>query len=103
MKANVYGEYGFHITNNSYFICHDKKVINALFDRLRKWEDGKEKTYPKTLGKFEISGIRDLTNGFDSRESDKKAVSSHNLSVSRFGYYVQVKFLDTQIVRVTEI
>ena len=74
IEANVYSEYGFHITNNSYFICHDKKVINALFDRLRKWEDGEEKTYPKKLGKFEISGIRDLTNGFDSREADKKAV-----------------------------
>ena len=54
-------------------------MINALFDRLRKWEDGEEKTYPKNLGKFEISGIRDLTNGFDSRETDKRAVGFNKI------------------------
>ena len=66
-------KYGYHITNNSYFICHDKKVINSMFDRLRTWES-KPKTYPKNLGKFKISGIRDLTNGYDSRADDFKAV-----------------------------
>nr|XP_028599779.1 phosphoglucomutase-2 [Podarcis muralis] len=69
---NIYNEYGYHVTKASYFICHDQKIIKELFEKLRNY-DGKN-TYPKTCGRFAVSGVRDLTTGYDSNETDKKAV-----------------------------
>ncbi|XP_028902350.1 phosphoglucomutase-2 [Ornithorhynchus anatinus] len=69
---NIYVEYGYHIAKTSYFICHDQKIIKGLFEHLRNY-DGKN-NYPKTCGKFEISGVRDLTTGYDSSQPDKKAI-----------------------------
>lgn len=66
--------YGYHITKASYFICHDQNTIKKLFENLRNY-DGKN-NYPKTCGKFEISGIRDLTTGYDDSQPNKKAVST---------------------------
>ncbi|ELK06427.1 phosphoglucomutase-2 [Pteropus alecto] len=71
LKA-IYVEYGYHITKASYFICHDQGTIKKLFENLRNY-DGKN-TYPKTCGKFEISGVRDLTTGYDDSQPDKKAI-----------------------------
>nr|XP_025853345.1 phosphoglucomutase-2 [Vulpes vulpes] len=71
LKA-IYVEYGYHITKASYFICHDQGTIKKLFENLRNY-DGKN-NYPKTCGRFEISGIRDLTTGYDDSQPDKKAV-----------------------------
>ncbi|XP_072476556.1 phosphopentomutase isoform X1 [Notamacropus eugenii] len=71
LKA-IYVEYGYHITKASYFICHDQNIITNLFENLRNY-DGKS-TYPKTCGKFEVSGVRDLTTGYDSSQPDKKAI-----------------------------
>ncbi|KAH0616259.1 hypothetical protein JD844_027237 [Phrynosoma platyrhinos] len=69
---NIYNEYGYHVTKASYFICYDQKIIKELFEKLRNY-DGKS-TYPKTCGRFSVSGVRDLTTGYDSNQSDKKAV-----------------------------
>ncbi|GAB5570888.1 glucose 1 [Prionailurus iriomotensis] len=71
LKA-IYVEYGYHITKASYFICHDQGTIKQLFENLRNY-DGKN-NYPKTCGRFAISGIRDLTTGYDDSQPDKKAV-----------------------------
>lgn len=68
----IYEEYGYHITKNSYFICHDQDTIRGLFQRLRNF-DG-ENTYPTRCGSFTVSGVRDLTTGYDSQQPDKKAV-----------------------------
>ncbi|XP_074807655.1 phosphopentomutase isoform X1 [Natator depressus] len=68
----IYDEYGYHITKASYFICHDPKTIKELFENLRNY-DGKN-TYPKSCGKFKVSGVRDLTTGYDSSQPDQKAV-----------------------------
>ncbi|KAB1282800.1 Phosphoglucomutase-2 [Camelus dromedarius] len=70
--AVITAEYGYHITKASYFICHDQGTVKKLFENLRNY-DGKN-NYPKTCGKFEISGIRDLTTGYDDSQPDKKAV-----------------------------
>uniref|UniRef100_A0A8C3TJM5 Phosphoglucomutase 2 n=2 Tax=Chelydra serpentina TaxID=8475 RepID=A0A8C3TJM5_CHESE len=70
LKA-IYDEYGYHITKASYFICHDPKTIKELFENLRNY-DGKN-TYPKSCGKFKVSGVRDLTTGYDSSQPDQKA------------------------------
>ncbi|XP_051820532.1 phosphopentomutase [Antechinus flavipes] len=71
LKA-IYVEYGYHITKASYFICHNQNIIKNLFENLRNY-DGKN-NYPKTCGKFEVSGVRDLTTGYDSSQPDKKAI-----------------------------
>lgn len=70
-----FDRYGYHITKASYFICHDQGTIKKLFENLRNY-DGKN-NYPKTCGRFEISGIRDLTTGYDDSQPDKKAVSNN--------------------------
>ena len=78
--------YGYHITKASYFICHDQGTIKKLFENLRNY-DGKN-NYPKTCGRFEISGIRDLTTGYDDSQPDKKAVSNvfYQLNLSLFSF-----------------
>ncbi|XP_023812285.1 phosphoglucomutase-2 [Oryzias latipes] len=69
----IYEEYGYHISKNSYFICHDQKVIHSLFERLRNFS-GKPDSYPTECGRFCISAVRDLTTGYDSNQPDNKAV-----------------------------
>ncbi|XP_034449818.1 phosphoglucomutase-2 [Hippoglossus hippoglossus] len=71
--TSVYEQYGYHISKNSYFICHDQDVIRSLFERLRKY-GGQKDSYPTECGRFSISAVRDLTTGYDSNQPDKKAV-----------------------------
>ncbi|CAG5939293.1 unnamed protein product [Menidia menidia] len=71
--THIYEEYGYHISKNSYFICHDQAVIRSLFERLRNFS-GKEDSYPSECGRFSITAVRDLTTGYDSNQPDNKAV-----------------------------
>lgn len=42
----IYKEYGYHISENSYFICHDGAVIEKIFNRLRNFNgDGSVRIY----------------------------------------------------------
>ena len=54
-------------------------MTNGIFERLRTWNrtapNETAPSYPDKLAEFKITGIRDLTNGYDSREADFKAVS----------------------------
>ena len=86
------------MSNNSYYLSHDVEKTDAMFHRLRHYgesTDNKDvivdKTngnrYPRKLGRFTISGIRDLTTGFDSRTSDAKAVSSFLVFLRVFVYH----------------
>ncbi|XP_064609937.1 phosphopentomutase-like [Liolophura sinensis] len=67
---NVYQKYGFHLSSNSYFICHEQETIKQLFDNLRNYKDSKE--YPSSCGPYEIKYVRDLTTGYDNSFSDCK-------------------------------
>ncbi|XP_033976669.1 phosphoglucomutase-2 [Trematomus bernacchii] len=71
--TNIYEEYGYHISKNSYFICHDQDVIRSLFERLRT-HSGQKDSYPTECGRFAISAVRDLTTGYDSNQPSNKAV-----------------------------
>jgi phosphoglucomutase/phosphopentomutase len=31
----IYNEYGYHVSRNSYFICHDGEKIKRIFERIR--------------------------------------------------------------------
>ncbi|XP_014675565.1 PREDICTED: phosphoglucomutase-2-like isoform X1 [Priapulus caudatus] len=69
---NIYKIYGYHITNNSYYICHDQTVIDAMFQRIRDYEG--TGSHPKACGKYEIKNIRDLTTGYDNNQPDNKPI-----------------------------
>ncbi|KAF5295359.1 hypothetical protein FQR65_LT01549 [Abscondita terminalis] len=90
----IYNEYGYHVSNNSYFICHEPLVIKAIFERLRNFEG--PNTYPKGLlkNKYVITSIRDLTTGFDSSQNDNKAI----LPVSKSSQMITFNFSNGLVV-----
>jgi len=72
----LFSKYGYHISNNSYFLCHEPPVIKNLFERLRTFS-GQPNTYPESLlnGKYEVKFVRDLMKpGYDSSQPDQKAI-----------------------------
>jgi len=81
--------YGYHISDNSYFLCYEQPVIKRLFERLRTFS-GQPNTYPESLlnGKYEVKFVRDLTSGYDSSQPDQKAI----LPVSRSSQMITFTF-----------
>ena len=71
--AEIYREYGYHYSINSYFICHDPVTIQKIFSRLRQF--GSSSGYPEVVcgGRWRVTGVRDLTTGYDSNNEDNKA------------------------------
>ncbi len=61
----IYDTYGYHVSNNSYYLCYDQRNILKMFDRLRHYDGSKngEYTYPARCGKYSIDRVRDLTVG----------------------------------------
>lgn len=84
----IYNEYGYHVSNNSYFICHESEVIKRIFERLRNYNG--PNTYPKGIlnNKYSISNVRDLTTGFDNSKPDNKAI----LPVSKNSQMITFEF-----------
>ncbi|KAJ2705888.1 hypothetical protein FB645_002072 [Coemansia sp. IMI 203386] len=93
-----YARYGYFVSSNLYFICPDPAKTNRIFSQIRfgsignggsssdaQQEEGDvvERTefvrphcndvlrYPRTIGGFPVSYIRDLTVGFEMRDVDK--------------------------------
>ncbi|KAI0781237.1 phosphoglucomutase first 3 domain-containing protein [Trametes elegans] len=66
----LYDRYGYFQTSNSYFICSEPKIINAIFARLRNYDGraipGGTPHYPSTIAGLEVTRVRDLTVGYDS-------------------------------------
>lgn len=87
---DIYLKYGQHVTLNSYYLCYDPITISRIFERLRNFEN-EPKTYPKSLmnGKYTIKGVRDLTNGFDSRQPDGKALLPTSSSSQMITFYFE--------------
>ncbi|XP_011502643.1 PREDICTED: glucose 1,6-bisphosphate synthase [Ceratosolen solmsi marchali] len=71
----IYSEYGYHISDNSYWICHEQETIKSIFNRLRNFDD-KANTYPTCIleGKYPIRSVRDLTTGYDNTQPGNRAV-----------------------------
>ncbi|XP_014218420.1 phosphoglucomutase-2 [Copidosoma floridanum] len=71
----LYCEYGHHISENSYWICHEPEVTKKIFKRLRNF-DGKDDSYPTSIlgGKYPITSVRDLTTGYDNTKPGNKAI-----------------------------
>ncbi|KAI0304403.1 hypothetical protein B0F90DRAFT_1625617 [Multifurca ochricompacta] len=61
--------YGYFQTNNSYFICDDPLVIDQIFARLRNYDgqgSSAKPSYPKCIAGLDVTGVVDLTLGYDS-------------------------------------
>ncbi|OBZ85290.1 Phosphoglucomutase-2 [Choanephora cucurbitarum] len=78
---SLYKKYGYFVSENSYFICHDKQKIAAIFDRIRFGETKQKQdqskygyalNYPTTVGGHKVIGIRDLTIGYDNSKPNNE-------------------------------
>ncbi|KAH0821329.1 hypothetical protein GEV33_001462 [Tenebrio molitor] len=84
----IYNEYGYHVSRNSYFICHDGEKIKRIFERIRNISG--PNTYPSGIlgAKYKINTVRDLTTGYDNTQPDNKAI----LPVSKSNQMVTFNF-----------
>ncbi|XP_055712010.1 phosphopentomutase [Phlebotomus papatasi] len=91
---DLYRTYGFHYTITSYFLCYDPEVIVKIFERIRNFTG--ENTYPTAVvdGKYEVKHVRDLTTGFDTSQSDGKAI----FPVSRSSQMITFTFKNGTVV-----
>ncbi|KAL3880512.1 hypothetical protein ACJMK2_032746 [Sinanodonta woodiana] len=83
---DIYTQYGFHLSSNSYFICYQQEIIQQMFNELRNYEETNK--YPETCGPYKIKYVRDLTVGYDNSQPDNKPV----LPVSRSSQMITFTF-----------
>lgn len=71
----IYATFGYHYTNNSYYLCHEPEVIRKIFNRIFHF-NGKQDaiTYLWKFGDHQVTRIRDLTNEYDNHFEDCKPV-----------------------------
>eukprot|EP01069_Polyplicarium_translucidae_P003769 Polyplicarium_translucidae@DN2403_c0_g1_i1.p2 len=60
-------KHGHFVSNNSYFLCHDKPAIERLFDEF--YNGG---AYKWAVGNYKVVRIRDCGRNYDSGTADKK-------------------------------
>ncbi|KAJ6500366.1 hypothetical protein C8R45DRAFT_820604 [Mycena sanguinolenta] len=53
-------------TLNSYFVCKDPSTIDKIFERLRNYHSNAKPAYPQEIAGLKITGVVDLTTGYDS-------------------------------------
>lgn len=58
----LYAQYGYHVTHNAYYLCHEPNTIQKIFRRIRNYSC--QGQYPKKVGSCEIVYINDFTAGF---------------------------------------
>ncbi len=76
----LYEKYGWFVSNDGYFICHDPATITRIFDKIRYGDaPGVSKdgfphalAYPTEIGGSKVVYVRDLTIGYDSATVDHK-------------------------------
>ncbi|PBC27809.1 Glucose 1,6-bisphosphate synthase [Apis cerana cerana] len=95
MGLTLHDKYGYHISKNSYWICHEPNIIKKIFERLRTYL-GKPNTYPTNIlnGKYPIIGIRDLTTGYDNTKPENKAI----LPISKSNQMITFTFKNGLVV-----
>ncbi|EDW10483.2 uncharacterized protein Dmoj_GI21115 [Drosophila mojavensis] len=71
----IYDNYGYHVSQVSYHVFDNERIIKNIFNRLRTFDDGRKDTYPTSIlnGEYAIESVRDLTTGYDSSTDDEKA------------------------------
>ncbi|KAJ1943021.1 hypothetical protein GGF37_002843 [Kickxella alabastrina] len=98
-----YSKYGYFVLANSYFISPDPAKTTKIFSRIRFGDcngdtagtEANDRTefvrahcgdvlrYPRTIGGFAVSYIRDLTTGFEMRDVDQ---NEHRMVVAEAQY-----------------
>jgi len=61
----LYEKYGWFVSNDGYFICHEPAVTARIFAGIRT-------AYPTEIGGSKVVYVRDLTRGYDSATADGK-------------------------------
>ena len=80
----LYEKYGALQSLNSYVKSPDPSITAGIFAAQR----GSDKSsYPKAVGDFKVTAVRDLTIGYDSRTSDGKPELPLNLGGEMITYY----------------
>jgi len=80
----LYEKYGTLQSLNSYLKSPDPSITTRIFAAQR----GKDpSSYPKRLGDFAVTAVRDLTIGYDSRTPDGKPELPLNLGGEMITYY----------------
>ena len=71
---NLYRQYGYHFSINSYYLCYDPTTTDKIFSRIRSYSR-QTGGYPEVVcgGKLRVVGVRDLTTGYDSTTPDLRA------------------------------
>jgi phosphomannomutase len=79
----IYKTYGYYLTKNHYFLCYDPEKMKKIFDAIRN-----NGNYPARCGDFAIKNIRDLTTGYDTNQSNHKAIlpTSSSTQMITFGF-----------------
>ncbi|KAJ1919543.1 hypothetical protein H4219_001898 [Mycoemilia scoparia] len=97
----LYDKYGYFVSNNSYFTCSDPELTNKIFSRIRfgssdakssehiqiyRKSDDVLLKYPKVIGGFDVTHIRDLTVGveFEVDELKSQKISSKGADVYEY-------------------
>jgi phosphoglucomutase / phosphopentomutase len=101
----IYKNYGFHVSNNSYFLCYERENIAAMFNKIRHFHKPDEeeysvsifylikisfkinncsmfKQYPTECGPYKIDKIRDLNKGIIIDQKDNGKISKASLPSS---------------------
>lgn len=58
---SLYAQYGYHVTYNKYYICHEPATIQKIFRRIRNYTGPGQ--YPKKVGDCEIVFLNDFVAG----------------------------------------
>ncbi|CAF0798175.1 unnamed protein product [Brachionus calyciflorus] len=81
----IYDTYGYHVSNNSYYLCYEQHNIVSMFEKIRHHDPQNEDyTYPEYCGRFKIDKIRDLTAGLvvDFKDDGKRSTPNFPTSKS---------------------
>ncbi|XP_042909328.1 phosphopentomutase isoform X2 [Parasteatoda tepidariorum] len=97
LLRDIYLEYGYHTSKNSYFLCYQEENMFKMFANLRNFKGGKAKDvpeksdYPSSLKSktmtYEVKDVRDLTTGYDSSQPNQKSLLPASKSVQMITFY----------------
>lgn len=91
----IYDKYGYHVSNNSYFLCYEQENIRNMFNKLRHYSNSvtdAEYTYPDKCGPYKIQKIRDLTADVTIDFTENGKISKPNLPSSKSSQMITFYF-----------
>ncbi|KAH9577606.1 Alpha-D-phosphohexomutase [Trypanosoma melophagium] len=80
----IYREYGYHFTCNSYVIAKDPSRVKEMFGAIGKMNKG---SYPVEVAGARVLHIRDLATGVDTRKPDGRATLPISASNPMLTFY----------------